>query len=151
NPLLVYQPRPLKILADFEFALKIRVHRDRFERPQSADPPPLPDPMKSTYADAYRELIQFAQTNHLRLVLATYSMAVNQASDPKVIGFYHWTFPDLNLMMRANVAHAAIVRNLAAEFPEVCLVDTQPVFDGRHEYFIDLAHFTEEGEHKMAE
>jgi hypothetical protein len=35
--------------------------------------------------------------------------------------------------------------------PEVCFVDTHPYLDGRHRYFIDAIHFTQQGDRQMAQ
>ena len=61
---------------------------------------------------AYRQLIQCARTNGIRLALANFSMAVNQASDPKVIDFYRGGGARAALgFIRANAAHSIIVSN----------------------------------------
>jgi hypothetical protein len=79
-------------------------------------------------------------------------MAVNTASDPKVIDFYRGGGTRAAYgFMRANAVHSLIVSQLAAEHPEVCFVDTHPHLDGEHEKFIDLIHLTGEGERQLAE
>ena len=91
-------------------------------------------------------------TNGIRLALANFSMAVNQASDPKVIDFYRGGGTRAAYgFIRANAVHSLIVSQLAAQHPEVCFVDTHPHLDGEHEKFIDLIHFTGEGERQLAE
>ena len=107
--------------------------------------------MNTRYADAYRELIRITETNRIRLVLANYSMAVNAQSDSDVIEFYRHPFPAVRAQIKANEAHSTIVRTLAAENPEICFVDTHQRMDGKHPYFIDLMHFTKQGEEQMAE
>jgi lysophospholipase L1-like esterase len=44
-----------------------------------------------------------------------------------------------------------MLRQMAEQAPEVCLVDTQPQLDGAHEKFIDLVHFTQAGRQQLAE
>ena len=125
--------------------------RRHARRRDAATVAPGAQPMETQYAAAYRQLIQCARTNGIRLALADFSMAVNQASDPKVIDFYQGGGQRAAYgFMRANAIHSLIVRQLAAEHPEVCFVDTHPHLDGEHEKFIDLIHFTGEGERQLA-
>jgi hypothetical protein len=123
-------------------------------RAKQRDGPAAPahaQPMETQYAAAYRKLIQCAHTNGIRLALANFSMAVNQASDPKVIDFYRGGGTRAAFgFMRANAVHSLIVSQLAVENPEVCFVDTHPQLDGEHEKFIDLIHFTGEGDRQLA-
>jgi hypothetical protein len=107
--------------------------------------------METHYAEAYRQMIQIAQTNRIRLVLATCSLAVNDQSNPGVVEFYQSVFPSVRWQIRANTAHSLIVRQMAEQHPEICLVDTRPNLDGEHEKFIDLMHFTQEGRQQLAE
>ena len=148
-----YRQRPLKLLADCEYRLKIMRYRQRQPRSQrlTFHQPSLSQVMKSQYAQSYRELIELAQTNGVRLVLANFSMAVNPQSDPDVIGFYQAAFPSVYGLMRANLAHSLMVEELARQHPEVRLADTHPGLDGAHEKFIDLAHLTQEGRQQLAE
>jgi hypothetical protein len=53
--------------------------------------------------------------------------------------------------MPANNLHSLIVSQLAAENPDICLVDTHPHLDGEHEKFIDVIHLTGEGDRQLAE
>ena len=147
----VYAPRPLKLLADGEYRLKIMVFKWRQTAPLFQHPPAYSKPMETEYAQAYRQLIQLARTNGIRLVLANYSMAVNSRSDPDVVEFYRKTFPAVLWQMKANEVHSAIVQELAQQHPEVCLVDTRPHLDGEHAHFTDLIHFTQDGRQQLAE
>lgn len=145
-----YCIRPLKLLADFEYDLKMIWYRHR----RSAKPIPplsLSEAMQTQYAQGYRELIQMTQTNGIRLVLANYSMAVNGRSDRGVIEFYRGGFPMVDWWIKANVIHSMIVKQLADEHAEICWVDTNPNLDGEHDKFVDIMHFTHEGEQQMAE
>lgn len=146
-----YKPRPLKLLADFEYALKLDRYKKHLMQKPSRDGPNPIHAMESDYAKAYRQLIQIARTNGIRLVLANYSMAVNARSDPELIQFFEQINPEVRNAIKANQAHTEIIGQLAKENPEVCLVDTQPTLDGRHENFIDLVHFTQPGRQHMAE
>ena len=146
-----YRRRPLRLLAEAEYKVKLlRFERDRAAESQAKSAPPG-DPMQSHYAQEYRQLIQIARTNQIWLVLANYSMAVNRASDPKVKDFYSLTFPGIDRVIAANEAHSTIVGRLGREHPEITIVDTHPNLDGQHDEYIDLVHFSEEGEARMAE
>ncbi len=146
-----YRRRPLRLLAEAEYKVKLlRFERERATEPQAKSAPPG-DPMQSQYAQEYRKLIQIARANQIRLVLANYSMAVNRASDPKVKNFYSLTFPGIDRVIAANEAHTTILGQLGREHPEITIVDTHPNLDGQHDEYIDLVHFSEEGEARMAE
>ncbi len=146
-----YRDRPVKLLADCEYRLALmRYLRDRNLAVTIHDPNP-PQVMNSHYGQAYRRLIGLAATNHIRLLLANYSMAVNTGSDPEVLGFYRTGFPSVYALVRANLAHSFLVRELGRQYPEVCLADSHPGLDGTHEKFIDLVHLTQEGRQQLAE
>jgi lysophospholipase L1-like esterase len=148
----VYQERPVKLAADLEHRLRMWLFRYQARRRVVSAAPPAGRPMETQYAAAYRQLIQCARTNGIRLALANYSMAVNQASGQKVVDFYNGGGARAAYgLVRANTVHSLIVSQLAAENPEVCFVDTHPHLDGEHEEFIDLIHFAGEGERQMAE
>jgi lysophospholipase L1-like esterase len=146
-----YRQRPLKLLADCEYRLKIIRYCQRQSQRLMFHQPSLSQVMDSNYAQSYRELIELARTNGVRLVLANFSMAVNPGSDPDVIGFYRAAFPAVYALMRANLAHSLMLQELARQHPEVCLADTHPGLDGAHERFIDLAHLTQAGRQQLAE
>jgi hypothetical protein len=146
-----YRQRPLKLLADCEYRLKIFRYRQHQSQRLMFHRPSLSQVMNSKYAQSYRQLIEMTRTNGVRLVLANFSMAVNPRSDPDVIGFYQAAFPAVYALMRANLAHSLMLQELARQHPEVCLVDTNPGLDGAHEKFIDLAHLTQEGRQQLAE
>jgi lysophospholipase L1-like esterase len=146
-----YRQRPLKLLADCEYRLKILRYRQRHSERLTFHQPSLPSVMNSKYAQSYRQLIEMTRTNGIRLVLANFAMAVNPRSDSDVIAFYQATFPAVYGLMRANLAHSLMVQEFARQHPEVRLVDTHPGLDGAHEKFIDLAHLTQEGRQQLAE
>lgn len=151
RPEVVYQRRPLKLLADCEYHVKLLLNRRRHAETLRLHPPSLSNPMDTPYADAYRRLIAIARTNHIRLVLATFSMAVNEESNPKVIDFYSDETPAVGWRIKANAAHNFIVKELAKENPDVGIVDTTVNLDGRNDYFVDLCHFDTDGDKVMAE
>ena len=146
-----YEKRPLKLLADFEYALKLEIYKRHLISKTPAAHLSPKNLMDSEYARAYTDLIGVARSNHIRLVLANFSMAVNTNSDPALIEFYRAAYPIVNLQIKANVAHTAMVRELEQRNPEVIPVDTQPGFDGHHEMFIDLVHLTQPGRQHIAE
>ena len=109
-------------------------------------------PLQTEYAQAYRELIQIARTNNIRLVLADYCMAVNEHSPPPVLDYYRRRYPSVAWWIKDNQIHSTIVRQLAEQIPEVRFsVDTHPNLDGDHDKFIDLMHFTQPGRQQLAE
>jgi lysophospholipase L1-like esterase len=143
--------RPLELLADCELRLKLLLYHPPNAR-QPADPPlTVSDPIKTECGRDYLRLIEFARTNGIRLVLATYSMAVNERSDPAVIRFYALRFPAIHWNIQANAIHSTIVREAAQDKSGVVFVDTHPFLDGEHDKFIDLLHFTQEGRQQLAE
>ncbi len=147
-----YKQRPLCLLANCEYRLKIMYYTHRQISRLVHHSPAITNVMDTEYAQAYRQLIQIAHTNDIRLVLATYSMAVNDKSDPDIIEFYRRTgFPAIRWLMQANAAHSQIVSRLAQQYPDVCFVDTHPHLDGEHEKYTDLYHFSEEGDRQLAE
>ncbi|HEX3798796.1 MAG TPA: SGNH/GDSL hydrolase family protein [Verrucomicrobiae bacterium] len=146
-----YLERPLRLIGDLEYGIKMTRYKKKLLSAPVHDHPSSIPPMQSDYAKAYRELIQITQTNGIRLVLANYSMAVNTNSEPALIDFYEQTVPRTFNAMRANLAHTEIVQELAKENPEICFVDTHPNFDGQHQYFVDLIHFTQAGRQHLAE
>jgi lysophospholipase L1-like esterase len=149
----VYEERPMKLAADVEHRLRMLAFQHQAMRQQKRIVVSrAKSPLKTTYARAYEELIEYARTNGIRLALANFSMAVNQASDSRVIDFYRGGGTRAAYgFIRANTVHSIIVGELAAQNPAVCLVDTHPHLDGDHEKFIDLIHFSSEGERQMAE
>ncbi len=147
----IYQRRPLTVLAGCEYHFKTMVYRRRKAGEGSRLAQQILQPMKSEYASCYRRVISVAATNHVRLVLATYSMAANARSEPCVISFYEERFPDIAWQIKANGIHSDIVRTLAGMNPSVTLVDTRSALDGKFDDFIDLMHFSPEGERVMAD
>jgi lysophospholipase L1-like esterase len=146
-----YRRRPVELLAMAEFKVRTMLYNRRFVAELPATSALTTNVMESRYALDYRKLIGLARTNGIRLVLANYSMAVNGQSDPKVTGFYAKATPPVVWDIHANEAHSRLVAALARENPGVTFVDTHPRLDGRRDNFIDLVHFSEEGEQAMAE
>lgn len=149
-----YNPRPLKILADCEYRARILSYRRSLPAtptPSSADEQTLTDPMRTRYADCHRALYEICRTNHIRLVLATFSMAVNSKSEADLIEFYRAPFPKVYTQIRANNVLSQVIRGMAQEHPDILVVATRPHLGGKHEFFTDLVHFTQAGRDEMAE
>lgn len=146
-----YRHRPLKILGDCEYRLKALFFKRRVWAERSTESLGLVDPLRTQYAALYRQLIEAAQTNGIRLAVANFSMAVNRNSDPDVVAFYRMAYGSVYWQIRANEVHSRIVKELAARDPRVVYLDTQPGLDGDHEKFIDLVHLTQEGREELAE
>ncbi|HOX55940.1 MAG TPA: GDSL-type esterase/lipase family protein [Verrucomicrobiota bacterium] len=146
-----YTRRPLRLLADAEYRLRLmRSHNRRPPKPIPA-PATLTDPLATPYAQFYRQLIQLARTNNIRLALANFSMAVNERSAPAIVEFYQAGYPNAPWQIQANLVHSTIVQAAAAQHPEVCFVDTRPQLDGEHDKFIDLVHLAPSGDQQLAE
>lgn len=147
----VYQPRPLKLLADVEYRIRMNIFRRAQTSADARTGPRAEDVLRTPCAEAYRQLFQIARTNGIRLAVGNFSMAVNGQSPPDVQEFYRAGFPFVHRQIKANVSHSMMLRQMAEQAPEVCLVDTQPQLDGAHEKFIDLVHFTQAGRQQLAE
>jgi lysophospholipase L1-like esterase len=144
-----YRERPLKLLADVEYRLRLGAYnRQRAGRAPRAGP--VGNPLETEYARHYENLIEALRTNGIPLAIANYSMAVNQRSDQEVIEFYRSGFPHVFREIDANSQHTRLVEELARQHDEIHLIDTHPGLDGRHEHFIDLVHFTESGREQIA-
>jgi lysophospholipase L1-like esterase len=151
-PLPIYRERPLRLAAQAEHRLKMMIYRRRALRRDASPAPTSAEPLKTSYAAAYRQLIECARNHGIRLALANYSMAVNTHSEQSVIDFYQGGGSRaVDAAIRANVVHSLIVEEVAKEDPKVCLVDTHPHLDGEDGKFIDTIHFTQEGRRQMAE
>lgn len=146
-----FQPRPLKLVAAAEYRLKMLRYRRQYAAQSGQRIEAITDPLATDYGRAYQQLIEIVATNHVRLVLANYSMAVNRHSDPDALEFYRVGYPGIAAHIVANVAHTKLLEQLARQHPEIALVDTQPALDGQHELFIDAVHFTQEGRQRLAE
>ena len=146
----VYRERPLRLLADCEHQLKLLHYRHNREHSGAPRSVTHDDPMQTQYARAYESLIRIAQTNHIRLALANFSMAVNAESDRDVKEFYRSRFPHVYEHIEANIVHSALVTELVRLHPEVCFINTHSNLDGNHDKFIDLIHFDESGRQQLA-
>jgi lysophospholipase L1-like esterase len=142
--------RPVKLLANIEYNLKMAAFKRRMahksEKKFSGE-----SVLNTPYARAYEELIQAAGSNHVRLAIADFSMAVTPDSSTDVIEFYRAGFPAVFWEMQANRMHTDLVRELARKHPEIILVDMHPGLDGEHEKFVDLVHLTQDGRQQAAE
>jgi len=146
-----YRERPVKLLADAEYRFKVLSYRRRVRDNIASPATPAGDFQKNAYLQGYRELVDLTRSNHVHLVLANYSMAVNSGSDLDVIAFYRAGFPDVLNYIRANEMHSRIVSTVADANSNVTYVDTHPALDGQYDNFIDLVHFTQPGREAMAE
>jgi lysophospholipase L1-like esterase len=146
-----YKPRPLKLLADAEYHLRITAFKRKMIQPLQQQLPTFSRPLETDYAQAYRELITLARTNGIRLVLANFSMAVNRESDSGVVEFYRGGFPSVHWLILGNQAHSKIVEELARQNDGVTFVDTHTNLDGHYDRYVDLVHFTQEGRQQLAE
>ena len=117
-------------------------------------PPPLSDEalLKSRYAEAYRKLIALGRDKGVPVALATASMAVNERSPREVKDFYGAVFKPIDDIIAANAAHNRMVRLLAKE-SGAPLIDMTPGVDGvwDEDLFLDIVHFTEKGNERVAE
>ncbi len=147
----VYRQRPLKLLGDAEYRLRVMIYKRRTVANSQRGRPGFATPLETKYAKAYGRLMQIAQTNHIRLALANFSMAVNRTSPQDVVAFYRAGTGATDWHIRANAVHSQIVAELARQNPWVCFVDTHPGLDGEHELFIDLVHMTQQGRARLAE
>jgi lysophospholipase L1-like esterase len=146
-----YCARPLKLLSDCEYRFKMMLFQHGYAAKSNTRRAAPVDPLDTAYAARYRQLIQFTETNGIRLALANFSMAVNKNSDPKVIEFYRGAYESIYLQMQANEIHTKLVAELAAQHPGICLIDTHSNLDGVHQMFTDPIHFTQNGRRQLAE
>ncbi len=146
-----YRRRPVKLLAECEYRLRVMNAVNREQALLAARASTSVSPLQTEYARTYRELIQIAQTNNIKLVLADFSMAVNEHSSQGILDFYRRRYPSVVWLVKENQIHSTIVRQLAQQHPEVRFVDTHPNLDGDHDKFIDLMHFTQAGRQQLAE
>jgi len=146
-----YKPRPSRLLAKCEYRIRLLCFKRRLASKRPESPPSMSKLLESEYANAYRDLIAIARANGIRLVLATYSMAVTRNSDQAVIEFYREAFPAVYAFIDVNRLHSMLVQELARQNPDVRLVDTHPHLDSDNEKFIDLIHFCPEGDKQLGE
>lgn len=146
-----FPSRPLRLAADLEYRFMLRAFLRAQIPVAPRDPEPIV-PLRTRYAAAYRRLIAFAATNHIQLALADFSMAINDHSNARQVDFYRACgWGSLCVRHHANAIHTTIVRELAAQNPDVIFVDTQAGLDGNPEDFIDLVHLTQHGRDRLAE
>ena len=122
--------------------------------PRLVAPPPLSDEalLNSRYAEAYRKLIALGRNSGVPVALATASMAVNESSPREVKDFYGAVFKPIDDIIAANAAHNRMVRLLAKE-NGAPLIDMTAGVDGvwDDDLFLDIVHFTEKGNERVAE
>lgn len=144
-----YRPRPLQIWADAEYRLRLM----RYLRQQTIEAPRLAvsNLMDCRYAAAYRRLIDICRTNHIRLVLANFPLAVNEQSPPELVEFFRPRHRLVRPTIKANATFTLMMQEIARRNPDVSLVDTHPHLDGEEEKYLDLMHVTQEGDRQLAE
>lgn len=146
-----YQHRPLKLLADSEYRVKMLLYRRSSISRVFLKVPEFPPPLETKYAEAYRQLADICRSNGIRLAVANFSMAVNNSSPLEIVEFYRTRFGAVNWQIKANMFHSKIVEAVGAGHPEVCVVNSQPGLDGVHGLFLDLVHLTQDGRQQLAE
>ena len=146
-----YRPRPLRLLADCEYRAKLMLYRRAHAGDVSSKEPNFSNLMQTPLANAYRQLIEIAATNHIQLALCDFCMAANQSSPPEVVEFFHSRTPLPYRMIQANTENSQLLDGLANDFANITLIDTHPHLDGDPNQFIDLVHFNHQGELQMAE
>jgi lysophospholipase L1-like esterase len=146
-----YVDRPLKLLANLDYRWKVY----QFNRHRMASleehPPAFQSVVESKYATDTRRLIELCKTNHIKLVVGNFSLAVNGSSEQEVTDFYHGFFQEVRWTIKANEAYARMLTALAHEESTIRLVDTHPGLDGYYTNFTDLMHLTQSGRQKIAE
>jgi hypothetical protein len=147
----LFEKRPLHLLADCEFRLKMYIFKRRLATKPVLEMPPVSKLLQTKFADHYRELIDIARTNNIQLVIGNYSMAVDGKSDRDVCEFYREIFPSVYSSIKVNVMHTTLIKELVRKHPEVIYADTNPGLDGEYRKFIDLVHFAPEGDRQLAE
>jgi lysophospholipase L1-like esterase len=140
-----------KILWDVEVKIAtLRAQKMPFVK-GIGQPRPLPELLKSQYAELYRELIQMGRTHKFAIALAPFNMAVTRESPDDVIGFYSAGFPEVRQYISAiedhNVLVEALAHNEGALFLEV-RAGINGAYDD--DIFVDLVHFTQKGRDMMA-
>jgi lysophospholipase L1-like esterase len=145
-----YRERPIRFLANLEHRIRLQRHSSRLAQAAPRRNIAVADPFDTLYGQKYEELVHIARTNHIRLALANFSMAVNSRSPRDVIEFYRGGFPRVYEQIDANVVHSGLLDRFVERHPEVILVNTQAGLDGQHPHYIDLVHFTESGREQLA-
>ena len=148
-----YVERPMVLLARAEYGFKCRCYARQLHRRDREVPgkPLTPAALLDTrYAHLYEQLIEACRTNHIRLALASFNLAVKADSDREVIEFYRSGFPNVYHGIEANAAHNQLLACLVEKHPGVRLIDTRRQLDGAHDKYIDLVHFTQAGRDTLA-
>lgn len=99
----------------------------------------------SKYAELYRLLVRNTPA-HVRIVLLTFNVAVDQHSPKDVMAFYRSAFPDVDAFVVANQLHTHLLTSM--KFPSnVTVVDTSANINGKYDkdLFIDAIHLTNKG------
>lgn len=146
-----YRERPLAMLADCEYRLKMMSYRRAQTVSLAATPPAMTNLLTTVYGEAYRELVRLAETNRIRLVVANFSMAIDEASEREALEFYQVGYPTAPWLLKVNAAHTELVELLGRSYPGVSIADTHARLNGVHENFLDLVHLSPQGDTQLAE
>ncbi len=86
------------------------------------------------------------------MVLATSSLAVDEASPREVKDFYGAVFKPIDDIIAANAAHNRMVRLLGRE-QDTPVIDAIASFDGDWDdgLYLDIVHFTDAGNARVAQ
>ena len=149
------RPRASALIGRAVLTIERAIHDWRSRNaPRPIAPPLLSDEalLMSRYAEAYRKLIALGRENGVPVALATASMAVNESSPREVKDFYGAVFKPIDDIIAANGAHNRMVKLLAKE-SAAPLIDMTGGVDGvwDDDLFLDIVHFTERGNERVAE
>ena len=149
------RPRASALIGKAIFSIERAVWRwrNRDTKPP-AEPPPFSDQalLASRYSEEYRKLITLGRDHDVPLALVTSSMAVDESSPRPVKDFYGAVFKPIDDIIAANAAHNRLVQLLGRE-EGVPVIDARNGLDGNwdDDLYLDIVHFTERGNARMAE
>jgi lysophospholipase L1-like esterase len=150
KPPPVFRDRPIRLLANCEYRLKLLFYRQNTSRLRETGPQPT-NLLDTDFARSIEQLIGVTRTNGIHLAVGNFSMAANEDSPAEVVEFYRHIYLNTHRNITANAAFSMLLRQLAPLYPDVCMVDTHPHLDGDTEKYFDLIHFTEAGDQQLAE
>lgn len=146
-----FVPRPSRILAKFEHAMRVRAFRNRLvaTRQGVARQASLLD---TECARQHATLLQLAEGAGIPVLLCSFNMAVDSDSPAEVLEFYRAGFPKVVDRIRVNLEHTEMLRQLAQKFDGATFLDTSEGLDGAYETeYVDLVHFTQSGRQRLAD
>ena len=150
------RPRASALIARAALTIERSAHdwRDRnsaHAQPAALAPMTDAELMKTRYAQDYRKLMALARAGGADIALADSTMAVNEQSPRKVKDFYGAVFKPIDDIIAANAAHNRLVKLIARE-EGAPLIDMAAGVDGQwdDDLYLDIVHFTERGDEKVA-